>query len=137
MPTYILTQADLVKTAARRWKEMNFYLEGPERKKIHQQLLKAKTAEEVDSIIGNKEWTTFYCHNCNAQHLKVVAQVGQEWDYETRTCNLCLDCVRSIHATLLAASAGQEEATEDINRGHGPDEVQKPALSETNPQDSP
>lgn len=50
--------------------------------------------DEVDSIIGNTSWTRVpRCHECGADNLPAVVQVGETPDYESNHANLCAKCL--------------------------------------------
>ncbi len=50
------------------------------------------TAEEVDSLIGNKSWTEHRCSECNEDR-EVLVRIGEEDSYEDRFVSLCSDCI--------------------------------------------
>lgn len=47
----------------------------------------------VDDIIGNSSWTWNEC-NCCGKDSDVVIQLGQPLDYESRTANVCVECLQ-------------------------------------------
>jgi hypothetical protein len=55
--------------------------------------LNTATADDVANIIGNRSWAEpKQCDECGRESDRVV-ELGDEPDYESRTCNLCLVCV--------------------------------------------
>lgn len=63
------------------------------------------TAEQVNSIIGNRSWTIpDPCSECGNQAAKTVIQLGQEPDYESCTAWICLPCLKKA-AKLAKESA--------------------------------
>ena len=52
------------------------------------------TADEVAEIVGHCGWVCpQQCNECKANSWQVV-QLGDEPDYESRTANVCADCLR-------------------------------------------
>jgi hypothetical protein len=51
--------------------------------------------DAVDQVVGNSSWTdTPTCSECGRDNQPAVVQVGEESDYESRTAQLCGDCLR-------------------------------------------
>lgn len=61
------------------------------------------TEEDVVAIIGNNSWIECKCNQC-WRDVDAIVSVGEEPDYESRTADLCRDCV------LLALMAFEEVA---------------------------
>lgn len=52
------------------------------------------TPAQIAAIIGNDSWCCDqYCHTCG-ELFPVVVQVGQEPEPESRTCNICVGCLK-------------------------------------------
>lgn len=50
------------------------------------------SAEEVNTLIGS-DWTSKTCNECGVK-VKTVMQMGEDLDYDSRTANICLDCLK-------------------------------------------
>jgi hypothetical protein len=58
------------------------------------------TAEQIAEIIGNDFWVSpSKCHECGSEGWYVV-QIGEEPNYESRTANICADCLRKALALI-------------------------------------
>ena len=112
----ITTQRQLIQAVARRWFETYspFKDDRPlfswrtgvaspplNKKQIYEKLLEldgdTATAEYVEATIGNRTWTTLICDQCRRE-VESLIMVGQEPDYESRTCSLCKECVAEAFA---------------------------------------
>ena len=53
--------------------------------------------DDVDKIIGNNSWTEVpRCEQCD-KRVEAVVEVGQEPDWESRTCYLCKECITKLY----------------------------------------
>lgn len=98
----IITRQSKIDSVSRRWKEVYFdssarFQKGQWRllersytksEEIYNQLLTAKTKEEVDKVIGNSSWTKNECAECNLDFEKLISFSGYE-----ETIEICLDCL--------------------------------------------
>lgn len=78
---------------ANEWRNRN----GHDREKTYRQLVELGTSPDpdaVDEIIGNPTWTDVKCDQCGA-YVDMVVQVGQEPDYDSATCELCVSCINN------------------------------------------
>lgn len=71
----------------------------PDTQKIHAKVAalnpETATVAEVEAAMGFSGWLNeTFCRECQ-HHVDVVVQLGEEPDYESRTTELCLDCLRS------------------------------------------
>ncbi len=55
------------------------------------------TKQEVDRIIGNDSWISMYCDECG-KSVDATIQLGQEPDYDSRTTNVCIECLKKAIA---------------------------------------
>ena len=63
----------------------------------------APNPDQVNAVIGNNSWTDIgNCHNCG-RDAAILAQVGEEPDYESNTANICLECAKAVVAMLTEA----------------------------------
>lgn len=92
------TKEQLMKSVAKRWKRQ-YYRNGDwggiagevGSEETYKQLLKAKTKYSVDNIIGNNSWSSFYCHECEADDVDIAVVFNHEDDYHSHTvCRKCL-----------------------------------------------
>jgi hypothetical protein len=99
----VITKDMLVKSAKEKWKLQYFYMGKwknyhlVDSRLIYTKLSKAKTAEEVENIIGNKSWSFPYCDNCH-KYVEVVI------DFEVLENNiaLCKNCLVSAVNMLMS-----------------------------------
>ena len=105
----IITRQMLADQAAQKWYQQyansSWWLSSNKRA-THEALLalgEHPKPEDVDRVIGNGSWTNLSCHECGNGRVDCVVEVGEPPDYESRTAQLCLDCIDKI--TALAAEA--------------------------------
>lgn len=60
------------------------------------------TVADVEAIIGNASWTSLKCNQCG-QEVDTVVQLGESPDYESRTVDVCADCLRAAFALIEGA----------------------------------
>jgi len=63
------------------------------------------TEDDIERIIGNRSWTRMTCDECKKE-VDALIQVGEPPDYESRTAQLCPECVRA--AFSLANNADDQ-----------------------------
>ena len=51
------------------------------------------SANEINAIIGNSSWTELDCDICDRRDCEVVAEIGEEPNYEARWLNICPSCL--------------------------------------------
>jgi hypothetical protein len=99
----LLTERAQVQDVAERWRELydvdGTYSLAKRWRKVYAELAaldtNTATADMVAEIVGNKSWVRpHYCDECGAVTWDIV-EVGEQADYETRTANLCGDCLRA------------------------------------------
>jgi hypothetical protein len=112
----LITQRDLIRKVAERWhQQYDHYPEDDRplfsvRNGMRTQLNKREiashldmlnketaTADDVNTIIGNKSWTRLTCDECGSETITEVMEVGQEPDYESNTARLCLECIKKAY----------------------------------------
>lgn len=109
----VIRKADKVKRAPDRWAAQ--YPRGkwsPDKNEITDRLAALKgtdfTAEQVDSIVGNKSWTQNLCDGCDGD-FPLLVRIGEEPEYEARWLDLCLSCAREAFEVIGRA---------DVNTAH-------------------
>lgn len=98
VPPYLITTRDLIRTSAERW--MSTFNQDQPRSVHHLKGarlaaldLETATRDDVQAIVGNDSLTKLLCCQCG-QETDAVVVVGQEIDWESRTAELCLSCMR-------------------------------------------
>lgn len=93
----VFTPKTLAATALERWRRQygdnNLALKHLVSDRL-EALGPAPAPEQVNEVIGNDGWTRMTCDECGNDNPPVVVQLGQEPDYESRTANVCLECLR-------------------------------------------
>lgn len=97
----LLSERNQVREVAERWKMQYGNTTQPEWKAKTAALedldKETATAADVAEIIGNDSWACpQQCDECGARSWNVV-QLGEEPDYESRTANVCFDCLAKAH----------------------------------------
>jgi hypothetical protein len=92
-----ITQRDLIKEVAKRWREQYTpFKNAPDKLRICLALdaLDGNTAsaEDVAAIIGNASWANLTCDDCE-EYVTEVMELGQEPDYESHTASICGPCL--------------------------------------------
>lgn len=106
MTDKVMTRRQVIKGIVERWEQI--FVRFPHSPQTNETLVKLKgldldtcTREEVDSIIGNKSWTTLTCNECG-NDCDAIRTCGEASDYESFTADLCLQCleksVSEIHS---------------------------------------
>ena len=63
------------------------------------------TPDQIDAIIGNPSWTSVgRCHECGKEGCEVLIQLGQEPNYESRTANICPECLQKALDLAVSVS---------------------------------
>jgi hypothetical protein len=95
--TRVKTRAFLASNAAEAWRRQ--YEGGaywPDRIAKYRALLELGASPDpdaVDAVLGNRSWTRVTCDECG-RDVDAVVEVGAMPEYDSRTCDLCGDCVR-------------------------------------------
>lgn len=93
----LITKEAVIKEVPRRWKETYFlggiWKYGEDKERIYNNLVKAKTEEEINTIIGNTSWVDIKCNECG-KYVTEVVQLGEEPDYESYTADICFECLQ-------------------------------------------
>ena len=91
-------ERDQVRTAAQRWRVQYRYGSQIQHDiSSRLDLLDPETASagDVSEIVGNTSWADRKrCDECGQQSWDIV-EIGEEPDYESRTCYVCADCLRA------------------------------------------
>lgn len=105
----LLTQRALIVEVADRWKrqyqrgdEWKFYrLESAEETYLALAALDpaTATAEQVEAIIGNPSWSSYFCSECHQYAPEVI-----EFDNHEVGCEVCPACVRKAAALIADRS---------------------------------
>lgn len=99
----ILYRADKVSGVPAAWKEQyckngewaNYGSRANDKEEIYKALIACNplTAEDANRIIGNNSWTSDGCDECGKDDCENLLQLGEEPDWESRTVNICSDCL--------------------------------------------
>ena len=108
----VVTKAGKIASTADRWMAQYFSdnswrqaIGGKTPRQEQYELLKeAHTEDRIAEIIGNSKWTEIVCHECE-KDVELVVLLGEEWDYESNTAQICLECLERA----LALASGREE----------------------------
>lgn len=114
-------QKELIKSVARRWKGQWFnsdtnkwisYFGAPkDHGEIYQQLkalhLKTATVEDIELIMGDREWISYFCESCHEN--KADAVQTYEHDDESEDEFVCFDCIKEM--SILVKDAEAENAS--------------------------
>lgn len=95
MQFIVLRKADVIAGVPSRWNRQYRETRDLDKIEIGKRLAALSpgfTAEQVDSIIGNRSWTMHECSNCG-QDRDVLIRLGEEPDYEAKWLDLCADCL--------------------------------------------
>lgn len=87
----IINKGADIPAIAKRWKALHM-VEGSwlgEAGEVYEQLLQAKTVEDVERAIGNELWTKEWCELCELKYSKLVYVENCNG-----VINICLDCAR-------------------------------------------
>ena len=117
----IITQRDIIREAPERWRAqycssgqwdrervLMFFgaVTGQNRSRevvfnaLQKLDLATCSAGEVDAIVGNTSWTDLKCDECGNRRCKLVIQLGEPPDYDSRTVHVCPDCLRQAADVL-------------------------------------
>jgi len=103
----LVTKRDIIKQVISDWeKAYSSGLYGGDKLEILEKLKKINlntvSAKKIDSIIGNKSWTSLNCSVCGKHSDKVVV-LKDLYDRLGNTCivYLCLNCVLKINNLFL------------------------------------
>ena len=89
---------NIVQVAAQNWKDVYFRegawanhttRSGENAEEMYKKLVKAKTANEFDEIVGNGSWTVIHCDECEEYSSEGVVFENNLVTKHT----LCLDCL--------------------------------------------
>lgn len=88
-----------IKSTAQRWKYQYFTVHGDRwsstvkgcAQKTHDDILKCKTLDQVDKVIGNSSWTHNMCSNCyeTSRDIMLSTEVNGG-EYQMLFCRSCL-----------------------------------------------
>mgnify|MGYP000947249312 FL=1 len=94
----VLTRDIQAKTAAERWFEQHFNSGrwySADAARVYERLCTAKTADEVEAIIGNTSWTQpGDCAECE-QDFPLLIAIGRAGAMVNREQNYCPACLRA------------------------------------------
>lgn len=95
-PILLSRKENAAGVAARWFKAYGIRKSGRDKDAIYEKLLvlgPEPNPDDVDSVIGNKLWTTTgTCCGCDEQ--PALVQVGHELDYDSSTAWLCKQCLK-------------------------------------------
>lgn len=99
----LITLRDTIKTVPEGWRAQyghGYYANDPEKQGVQSRLdaldTNSCTAKQIDEAIGNDSWTDLHCDACGTYRNEVVAQIGEEPDYEARWLDFCLPCLARL-----------------------------------------
>lgn len=92
-----ISKKTLIKNVARSWKSQY----GNDKNNIYKALVESKPTTElqVEQIIGNKSWTSLRCDECQKES-EIVIEIGETPDFESRTANVCIECIEKALSIL-------------------------------------
>ena len=105
----IYTLQDKINDVADAWKAQFYGYEfsgqwfpladGRPTETIWELLKSAKTAEQIEAIVGNKTWTTMKCEECGVE-IKEAIRLGEGSAYGSNAILICMNCFEKAEGVI-------------------------------------
>ena len=103
----IIRRSEVLKRVPDDWASQYSRNLDPDKRAITSMLLAldrdTMTEDQVNSIIGNKSWTSLACDVCNEEK-PVLVRIGDEPDHEARWQDVCRSCL-IVASDMIGADA--------------------------------